>query len=94
MRRDRFTNGATYEEIIEMSVKSKNMQYDILPSDEPYRAEDFKTLQEFSAVLFKDDYQEKKTEVQCSVFSGFNKGSERIVTINRFHGNIIEVSII
>ncbi len=91
MRRDRFTNGATYEEIIEMSVKSKNMQYDILPSDEPYRAEDFKTLQEFSAVLFKDDYQEKKTEVQCSVFSGFNKGSERIVTINRFHGNIIEV---
>lgn len=118
MRRDRFTNGATYEEIIEMSVKSKNMQYDILPSDEPYRAEDFKTLQEFSAahnngkklpekalksmgfydedgmlangaVLFKDDYQEKKTEVQCSVFSGFNKGSERIVTINRFHGNII-----
>lgn len=120
MRRDGFTNGATYEEIIEMSVKSKNMQYDILPSDEPYRAEDFKTLQEFSAahnngknlpekalksmgfydedgmlangaVLFKDDYQGKKTEVQCSVFSGFNKGSERIVTINRFHGNIIEV---
>lgn len=43
------------------------------------------------AVLFKDDYQGKKTEVQCSVFSGFNKGSERIVTINRFHGNIIEV---
>lgn len=120
MRRDGFTNGATYEEIIEMSVKSKNMQYDILPSDEPYRAEDFKTLQEFSAahnngkklpekalksmgfydedgmlangaVLFKDDYQGKKTEAQCSVFSGFNKGSERIVTINRFHGNIIEV---
>lgn len=120
MRQDGFTNGATYEEIIEMSVKSKNMQYDILPSDEPYRAEDFKTLQEFSAahnngkklpekalksmgfydedgmlangaVLFKDDYQGKKTEAQCSVFSGFNKGSERIVTINRFHGNIIEV---
>ena len=30
MRRDGFTNGATYEEIIEMSVKSKNVQYDIL----------------------------------------------------------------
>ena len=43
------------------------------------------------AVLFADDYMEKKTEVQCSVFSGFNKGSERIVTINRFHGNIISV---
>ena len=41
------------------------------------------------ALLFADDYQEKKTEVQCSVFSGFNKGSERIVTINRFCGNII-----
>ena len=41
------------------------------------------------AVLFADDYQESKTQVQCSVFSGFHKGSERIVTINRFHGNII-----
>ena len=34
------------------------------------------------ALLFADDYQEKKTEVQCSVFSGFNKGSERIDCIN------------
>lgn len=33
MRRDGFTNGATYEEIIEMSIKSKNTQYDILTSD-------------------------------------------------------------
>ena len=38
--------------------------------------------------MFTDDYKEKKTEVQCSVFSGLNKGSERIVTINRFNGNI------
>ena len=30
VRRDGFINGATYEEIIEMSVKSKNTQYDIL----------------------------------------------------------------
>ena len=36
MRRDGFTNGATYEEIIEMSVKSKNTQYDILVSDVKY----------------------------------------------------------
>ena len=43
------------------------------------------------ALLFMDDYQERKTEVQCAVFSGFNKGSERIVTINRFHGNLISV---
>lgn len=118
MRRDGFTNGATYEEIIEMSVKSRNTQFDLLLSDKKYEAENYKTLQEFyalhnngkelsekalmsmefynengllvnGAVLFGDDYQGKKTEVVCSVFSGFNKGSERIVTVNRFHGNII-----
>ena len=118
MRRDGFTNGATYEEIIEMSVKSKNTQYDILTSDVKYDASKFTMLRSFysehndgkalsekalqsmgfynengllanGALLFADDYREKKTEVQCSVFSGFNKGSERIVTINRFHGNII-----
>ncbi len=118
MRRDGFTNGATYEEIMEMSVKSKNAQYDVLFSDIPYEAENFKELREFYAahnagkeltekalqslgfydeekmlangvVLFGDGYSGGKTEVQCSVFSGFNKGSERIVTINRFNGNII-----
>lgn len=120
MRRDGFTNGATYEEIIEMSVKSKNAQYDIMPSDVVYNVSEFTMLREFyaahndgkvlpekalqsmgfydengllanGALLFADDYQDKKTEVQCSVFSGFNKGSERIVTINRFQGNIISV---
>ena len=30
MRRDGFTNGATYEEIIDMSIESKNYQHDIL----------------------------------------------------------------
>ena len=118
MRRDGFTNGATYEEIIDMSVKSKNTQYDILTSDVKYDASKFTMLREFytshndgkeltekalqsmgfyneegllanGALLFADDYQDKKTEIQCSVFSGFNKGSERIVTINRFNGNII-----
>ena len=118
MRRDGFTNGATYEEIIEMSVKSKKTQYDILTSDVTYDSSNFTMLRDFyaehnegrtltekalqsmgfyneeglllnGAVLFSDDYKEKKTEVQCSVFSGFNKGSERIVTINRFNGNII-----
>lgn len=117
MRRDGFTNGATYEEIIEMSVKSKNTQYDILVSDVKYDPEKLSDLREFyekqndgkalkekalqslgfvnedgyllnGAVLFLDGYKGKKTEVQCSVFSGFHKGSERIVTINRFHGNI------
>ncbi len=118
MRRDGFTNGATYEEIIDMSVKSKNTQYDILTSDVKYDASKFTMLRDFyathndgkdltekvlqsmgfyneegllanGALLFADDYQEKKTEIQCSVFFGFNKGSERIVTINRFNGNII-----
>ncbi len=118
MRRDGFTNGATYEEIIDMSVKSKNTQYDILISDKKYDASKFTMLRDFyaehnggkelkekalrsmgfynedgllanGAILFEDDYQDKKTEIQCSVFSGFNKGSERIVTINRFNGNII-----
>ena len=120
MRRDGFTNGATYEEIIEMSIKSKNTQYDILASDISYNSANFTMLREFylshndgkelpekalqsmgfydekgllanGGLLFADDYKEKKTEVQCSVFSGFNKGSERIVTINRFNGNIIAV---
>lgn len=117
MRRDGFTNGATYEEIIEMSIKSKNAQYDILTSDKIYEASHFKDLKTFysthnngkelkekalqsmgfydennmlanGAVLFQDDYQGKKTEVKCSVFSGFNKGSEKIITINRYNGNI------
>lgn len=120
MRRDGFTNGATYEEIIEMSIKSKNIQYDILPSDVEYHIENFTMLSEFytehtdgkilsekalqsmgfydekgmlanGATLFSDNYQGRKTEVQCSVFSGFNKGNERIVTINRFQGNLIAV---
>lgn len=120
MRRDGFTNGATYEEIIEMSIKSKNTQYDILTSDVAYDGSEFTMLRDFysahndgkalsekalrsmgfynedgflanGALLFADGYQEQKTEVQCSVFSGFHKGSERIVTINRFHGNLISV---
>ena len=117
MRRDGFTNGATYEEIIEMSVKSKKTQYDLLVSDVKYDSAKLSDLRLFyaqhnngealkekalqslgfvnedgfllnGAVLFLDDYKDNKTEVQCSVFSGFNRGSKRIVTINRFNGNI------
>ena len=117
MRRDGFTNGATYEEIIDMSVKSKKTQYDLLVSDVRYDPDKLSDLRAFykshnegatlkekalqslgfvnedgyllnGAVLFLDDYGGKKTEVQCSVFAGFNKGSERIVTINKFNGNI------
>lgn len=120
MRRNGFTNGATYEEIIEMSVRSKNTQYDVLFSDEQYHPEDFTALRAFyaehndgrqlsekalrsmgfydeqgflanGALLFSDRYQDRKTEVMCSAFSGFTKGSERIVTVNRYRGNILFV---
>ena len=117
VRRDGFTNGATYEEIIEMSIKSKQTQYDLLVSDVKYdlsKLSDLKTFYEKhnegaklkekallslgfaneegyllnGSVLFLDDYEGNKTEVQCSVFSGLNRGSERIVTVNKFRGNI------
>ena len=118
MRRDGFTNGATYEEIIEMSIKSKNTQYDVLTSDMKYDPTKITELKSYyaaqnngkkltdkllssmgfvnedgylsnGAVLFTDDYMGSKTEVMCSVFAGFSKGSERIVTVNRFNGNLI-----
>ena len=117
MRREGFTNGATYEEIIDMSIKSKNTQYDILVSDQKYNKDKFSDLRSFykehndgnelkekalqslgfvnedgfllnGAVLFEDGYKGGKTEVICSLFSGFTKGSERIVTLNRYCGNI------
>lgn len=119
MRRDGFTNGATYEEIIQMSIASQNAQFDALLSDIPYKREDFGKLLVFyaehndgktytdkalrslgffdengmltnGAMLFADSYDGAKTAVTCSVFSGFNKGSQRIVTVNRFQGNIIQ----
>ena len=119
MRREGFTNGATYEEIIQMSLKSSKTQFDLTESEEKYVRTDFLKLQNFysehnngaelsdkallsmgfydqnqmlknGALLFKDGYSDSKTEVQCSVFSGFNKGSERIVTVNKFKGNLIE----
>ena len=119
MRREGFTNGATYEEIINMSIKSHNTQFDILDSDIKYNRADFSKLISFhkehnpeyeltdkalrsmgfftgdkilknGAYLFSDNYDGTKTEVQCSVFSGFNKGSERVVTVNRFKGNITD----
>ncbi len=119
MRRDGFTNGATYEEIINMSISSKKVQYDSLYSDIKYSQNDFKKLFAFyslhndnkqlsnkvlsslgfydndnnlsnGALLFKDDYDGDKTLVQCSLYSGFNKGSQRIVSINKYKGNITD----
>ena len=118
MRRQGFTNGATYEEIVGMSRNSKTIQYDMFPTDENYRPEDFQELFAFckdkndgkntltgkalasmgfftengkltnGALLFRDGYQDSKTEIHCSVFSGFTKGSERIILLNKYRGNI------
>ena len=41
MRREGFTNGATYEEIIEMSLKSQKAQFDVQDTKEFYNREDF-----------------------------------------------------
>ena len=49
MRRDGFTNGATYEEIINMSIRSNHSQYDTLPSDIKYATISFQDLQKFYA---------------------------------------------
>ena len=61
MRRDGFTNGATYEEIIEMSVKSKNTQYDILVSDVKYDPGKLSMLRECYAE--HNDGKELKVDV-------------------------------
>ena len=119
MRREGFTGGATYEEIISMSIHSHSSAFDTVLSDQSYRADDYQGLREFhrhhtdgkelsdkvlaslgffdekgmlanGAVLFRDHYMEHKTDVQCSVFSGLTKGSERIVSVNRFSGNLTE----
>lgn len=118
IRRDGFTGGATYEEISDMVIKSKNVQYDLLISDIKYDQSKFEKLRDFyskhndgkqlsekllrsigffeekgylanGAVLFMDDYNGNKTTVQCSAFSGFNKGSERLVTINKYNGDLV-----
>ena len=115
MRREGFTNGATYEEIIEMSIKSHRSAYDVLSSNVVYHRENYGKLFQFysdhtdgavltdkalrslgffdengllanGALLFADGCRDPKTEIQCSVFSGTNRGSERIVTVNRFVG--------
>lgn len=123
-RRDGFTNGATYDEIINMSILSKNVQYDSLEADKIYKRENFTKLLEFykehhpespekeltdkallsigffdndmklknGAVLFEDNYCDHETDMHCSVFSGFTRGEEKIVALNRFEGkgNLID----
>ena len=117
MRRDGYTNGATYEEIIQMSRENQGIQYDAVLTDQMYSRDDFHDLFAFfgehrgngvltdkalaslgffnkdhyltnAGVMFRDGYDGQKTMVQCAVFSGFNKGSDKIVSVNRFSGNL------
>lgn len=44
IRREGFTNGATYEEIRKMVLKTQSVRYDMLVSDEKYSASDFTEL--------------------------------------------------
>lgn len=118
MRRNGFTNAATYEEIRRMALESSDLQYEQIVSKEKYAPKDFQKLFAFckthegknlsdkflreigfvnqdgmlrnGAVLFRDDYEGGKTAVQCSLFSGFTKGSQRIVSVNHFTGNITD----
>ena len=48
MRRDGFTNGATLEEIIAMSVQSSKVAFDLQNTDVTYRKEDFSKLFEYA----------------------------------------------
>lgn len=50
---------------------------------------DEKHILKNGAVLFMDGYEGNKTLIHCSMFAGFNRGSDRLVTLNRFQGNII-----
>ena len=49
MRRENYTGGATYEEIISMSISSMHAAYDTLPSEESYKRDQFRSLLHFSA---------------------------------------------
>lgn len=120
MRRQGFTNGASYEEILEMSRNSPSLRYDLLPTEEPFVRGHFQDLLSFckerndgeehltdkalasmgffdengflanGALFFMDGYAGERTEVHCSVFSGFTKGSERIVSLNKCKGNLVQ----
>lgn len=42
------------------------------------------------ALLFMDTYDGERTAVQCSIFSGLTRGTERILAARKFQGNIID----
>lgn len=60
IRREGFTNGATYEEIIDMAKNSSSSEYDMIVSDEEYRKEDFSRLFSFYKEQTTKTLTEKK----------------------------------
>ena len=119
MRRSGFTNGATYEEIIQMSEKASKKAFDGIYTNVKYDRKNFSKLIDFymrhndgkelsdkflmslgffdenynlanGAMLFMDNYDGEKTCIKFSVFAGFNKGSDRIVTLDSINKNIVD----
>lgn len=71
MHRNGFTNGATYEEIVDMSVKSKDTEYDKLSSDIKYDPNDFTKLQAF----YKEHTQKDRLSDKALESMGFYDGN-------------------
>ncbi len=42
------------------------------------------------AVLFRDQYKGEKAALQCALYTGLSKGSDRILSVNKFQGNLID----
>ncbi len=42
------------------------------------------------ALLFKDDYDGKDTSVVCSIYQGLSRGDNKIISSNKFEGNLID----
>ena len=49
-----------------------------------------KNMLKNGALLFMDTYNGERTAVQCSIFSGFTRGADRVVTAKKYEGNIID----
>ena len=117
IRREGFTNGASYEEILEMAKRNVS-SYDTLSTNEKYNREDFSKL--FEAYSYQNDgleltdkklismgfmdkdgylkngsflFSDKmkgKADIQCALYQGINRGDDRIISISKYNGNIID----
>lgn len=77
MHRNGYTNGATYEEIIDMSIKSKDVEYDKLFTDVKYEAKDFKKLQAF----YKEHTGNDKLSDKALLSMGFYKNRQEMKSL-------------